>query len=260
MMKMTTKKPTIGVYSFSSCSGCQIAILNLEDVLVQLLDKLNIRYFHLIQSENNEGPVDIAFIEGAITTKEHIQKLKKIREQSQKVIAIGSCSCTGGIPAMKNLEKREDLKKLCYSLEGAEHISTIPAQGIDRYIEVDHYIRGCPITKEEFVEAVLSMLNEKRPYQRPYPVCTECRINENRCLLEEDKICLGSLSFMGCGAPCPNQGHPCIACRGPYDDARLSTFLRFAKEKGLNKKSLIEQFNKYVEERFDKTILEKELK
>ena len=52
-------KPTLGVFSFSSCSGCQIAVLNLESTLVDLLTNFKIKYFHLIQGENQEEEVEV---------------------------------------------------------------------------------------------------------------------------------------------------------------------------------------------------------
>ncbi|MGM5487928.1 MAG: hypothetical protein ACQESG_03190 [Nanobdellota archaeon] len=243
-------KKKIGVYSFSSCSGCQIAILNLEDLLVDVLSKFDIRYFHLIQAKNKEEPVDIAFIEGAITTAKQIEKLKKLRAMSTVLVAIGSCACTGGIPAMKNETSREKLQLEIYGKR--RHHLSIQAQGIDKHVNVDYYLRGCPLVKEEFVELVLSLLNGKEPYQRPYPVCTECRMKENACLLDQGELCLGALSYMGCGAPCPSQGQPCLACRGPNDDARLEAFIRLMESKKRSRKNIQEAFNLFVEEKFEK--------
>lgn len=243
------KKPTIGVYSFSSCSGCQISILDLEDVIVELLSNFNIKYFHLIQGENRMGEVDIAFVEGAITTKEHLEELKRIRDQSKILVAIGACACTGGIPAMKSKMDPDELKKLVY--KDASHIRSIRAQGVDRHVKVDHYVRGCPITKEEFLSTCISLLVGKKPYQRDYPVCTECRIKENACLLEQGIPCLGPLAYMGCGAPCPSEGYPCFACRGEYSDARLKAYLKLLDEKGIKSKEIKEVFDKYVEDRYD---------
>ncbi|MFO7711328.1 MAG: hypothetical protein R6V53_06180 [Candidatus Woesearchaeota archaeon] len=240
-------KKKIGVYSFTSCSGCQIAILNLEDALVDILSKFDIRYFHLIQAKNKEEPVDIAFIEGAITTKKQVEKLNKLREMSGVMVAMGSCACTGGIPAMKNETSREKLRLDVYGKK-RHHLSQ-QAQPIDKYVHVDYYLRGCPMVKEEFTELVLSLLNEKEPYQRPYPVCTECRLKENPCLIEQGKLCLGPLAYMGCNAPCPSQGQPCVACRGLHDDTRLEAFIKLMEKKNISKKEIQHVFKKYVEEK-----------
>lgn len=238
-------KPTLGVFSFTSCSGCQIAILNLEDQLIELMSLFDIKYFHMIQGNNKEVKVDIAIIEGGITTKEQEKKLKRIRKESKILIALGSCACTGGVPAMKNMVPREELSKEIYKKD----LKTLPAKGIDRFIDVDYFIRGCPIKKEEFVEAIISILNGKKPYQRPYPVCTECKLNENGCFLDQGKFCLGPVTFMGCGAPCPTQGVPCDGCRGLYDDANLEGLKKLAKEKGITQKEITDMINIYLEDR-----------
>lgn len=246
---MSAKKPKIGVYSFSSCSGCQIAILNLEDILADLLSKFQIKFFHLIQGENKEEPVDILFVEGAITTTEHVEKIKELRKKAGTLVAIGACACTGGIPAMKNEVERQKIVREIYGDDG--HVDAIPAQGIDRFVDVDYHIRGCPITKEEFAENVLAILAGERPYQRPYPVCTECRLRDNGCFLDKGEVCLGAIAHMGCGAPCPTNNTPCVACRGLCEDPRIAALITLMKEKKIPKETIRKAFDQYLKDRVD---------
>jgi sulfhydrogenase subunit delta len=240
------KKPSLGIFSFSSCSGCQIAILNLEDAIVDLIEKFNVKYFHLVQERNTEGYVDVAILEGAITTKKQEEKLKEIRNNCGVLIALGSCACTGGIPAMKNYIKTDTKLHDCYGCKPS-HINSINAQALDHFVKVDYYIRGCPITKEEFVDVVLSVLVGKHPNLLVAPVCDECRMNENGCLLDKGILCLGPISYAGCNSECPNQGYPCVACRGKIPDARLDSFKKLIKEKNFDLKLLNERFSLYLE-------------
>ncbi len=262
MNKKSQKKPVIGVYSFSSCSGCQIEILNIEEHILDIMNNFNIKCFHLIQADNDEAfEVDIAFIEGTITTSKQLQRLKNIRDKAKVIVAIGSCACTGGIPSMRCNEDPNRLKKQAYHDEkSATHIKPIKARGIDRFIKVDYYVRGCPITKEEFIDVVLSLLSGNRPYQRPYPVCTECRLNEVDCLLDQGIVCLGPITYMGCGAICTKQGLQCVGCRGTFEDSRLQAYLELLKSKKISKKKIVETFDKYVEDVFDKKAIEKALR
>ena len=151
---------------------------------------------------------------------------------------------------MKSKMDPVELKKVVY--KEASHIISVRAQAIDRHVKVDHFVRGCPITKEEFASTCISLLVGKKPYERDYPVCTECRIKENACLLDQGIPCLGPLAHMGCGAPCPSEGYPCFACRGEFNDAKIKSYLNLLDEKGIKSKEIEEIFNKYVEDRYSR--------
>jgi sulfhydrogenase subunit delta len=78
--------------------------------------------------------------------------------------------------------------------------------------------------KHEFVAAVSALLNGDLPDQVHYPVCGECRIREQECLLVNHGIfCSGPVTAGGCGARCPGYGVPCVGCRGPADDANVAS-------------------------------------
>ncbi|MGM5482532.1 MAG: NADH:ubiquinone oxidoreductase [Nanobdellota archaeon] len=255
---MPAKKPTIGVYTFSACSGCEIAILNLEDLLLELLSNFNIKYFHLLQGKNKEEPVDILLVEGAITTNKQKNKLLELRKMSETIVAIGSCACTGGIPAMKNDINRENISKLVYG--NKPPVKSIKPMPIDNFINVDYYLNGCPINKEEFSKTIISLLSGKRPFQRPYPVCTECRIKENECLLNKGKICFGPIAEMGCGAECPSKGVPCTGCRGLCEEPELQSFISLLKSKKIKNKEIEKSFDNFLADRIDKKKIKKMLK
>ena len=255
---MTNKKLTVGVYAFSACSGCEIAILNLEDLLLELLGNFNIKFFHLVQGKNKEEKVDILFVEGAITTNKQKNKLLELRKNAKIIVAIGSCACTGGIPAMKNDIDRNELSKITYG--NNPPVKSIKPMPIDNFINVDYYVRGCPINKEEFAKTVMSLLAGKNPFQRPYPVCTECRRNENECLLDKGKICFGPISLMGCDAQCPGKGIPCTGCRGFCDEAELESYIHLLKEKKISSKKIEESFDNFLADRIDKKKIKQMLK
>ena len=68
-----------------------------------------------------------------------------------------------------------------------------------------------------------------------HPVCLDCRIRENTCLLlSEGAPCLGSVTLGGCRARCPSLGAPCIGCRGPVPEANLPSLTAVLAEKGVS--------------------------
>ena len=89
-------RPKLAVYKFSSCDGCQLAILSLEDELLGLAGEVEIAYFLEARSQTLEGPYDVTLVEGSVTTAEDIERLHKVREQSKFLITIGACATAGG--------------------------------------------------------------------------------------------------------------------------------------------------------------------
>ena len=73
----TKKKPTIAVYKFSSCDGCQLSILNMEDELLDLVEVVQIAHFLEASREVLPGPYDIGLVEGSVTTPEEEERIQE---------------------------------------------------------------------------------------------------------------------------------------------------------------------------------------
>src|SRR5512141_1508794 len=95
-------KPTVAVHKFSSCDGCQLSILNMEDELLDLAEAVDIAYFLEATRATRPGPYDIAIVEGSVTTQHEIDKIKQIRQESRILIALGTCATAGGIQSLRN--------------------------------------------------------------------------------------------------------------------------------------------------------------
>jgi sulfhydrogenase subunit delta len=240
---LKNKKPRVGIFSLTSCAGCQLSILFLKDIALEVLDSMDVTYFPLVEENNMEDPFDIALVEGSVTRDDEVEKIKSIREKSKILIALGTCATYGGVPAIKDLGifSEEDLRKLVYHDISSPH-SMEDVYGINQYVPVDYYLRGCPVIKKEFVSFLKDLLLGKKPVHREQPVCIECRIKENHCLLQADELCMGSLTYGGCDALCPSVGIPCYGCRGPLPDANVDALANLLQEKGFTKKELRDRF------------------
>jgi len=241
-------KPVVGFFSFTCCQGCEFTILFL-DKLPELLDKLDIQYFHLLNEKNKEVEFDIAFVEGAVTTKAEAEKLKIIRAKSKKLVALGACACHGGIPAMRNFIENEQLGKYVYNQQMLD--DSIEAQPIDKFVKVDYYMYGCPIIKSEFMQFIEDHLKGVETEEFSGPVCNECPRRGKNCFLTEKKVCLGSLTHGGCDAICTSQGIPCIMCRGPLDTANFAAEAKLLKGWGLDEKEIISKLSKFGEQKME---------
>ena len=243
---MTRPSPKIGVYGFTGCAGDQLMILNCEDQLVDLFGATEIRSFVMAKSDNHEGELDVAFVEGSISTEEQLKKVKEIRERSKVLVAIGTCACWGGPQAMKLEEGGyEERYKKVYGNAKIAVSKAFEAQPVDAFVKVDLKIPGCPIDKAEFLKVVTKVVAGRHPYLNKSPVCLECKWKENPCMLYEGRFCAGPLTKCGCGAICPSHNIPCVGCWGPTDDLNVSAEYKLLKEKGYKPEEIMTKIKKF---------------
>jgi len=243
-MKIKKTKPKIGIFSLTSCAGCQFNILFIGDELMGLFNNTDIIHFPMAKEDNDEGPYDIAFVEGCVTLKKEIAKVKEIRKKSKYLIALGTCATYGGIPSIKNFLNLEDVEEEVY--EVSDTVQSLKAVGIGKYVKVDYFLRGCPFDKKEFMKVVKDLIVGKKPKEVQQPVCMECRENENECLLQEGKTCMGPLTHGGCNSVCVNVDIPCTGCRGPLPDSNVSAEYELLKKHGIKKEDIILAFRKFA--------------
>jgi coenzyme F420-reducing hydrogenase gamma subunit len=235
-------KPTLGFFTFTCCEGCQFTLLFI-DTIMSLLESFDIVYFNLLKEKNVVSELDLAFVEGAITTTTEMQELKKIRIKSKFVVALGTCACNGGIPAMRNFAESKTLRKYVYHHK--KHPDSVPAAGIGEHIAVDYNMRGCPIIKDEFVDFVNNYLQGMimEPYQGP--VCSQCPRRGVNCFLKEKAECMGAVTHGGCNAICPADNIPCMLCRGPTEKLNVAAEIKLFKKFGLDAKEIHDRLNMF---------------
>lgn len=226
-------KPAVGIFGLTGCAGDQLVILNCEDELLDLAAALDIRDFLMASWENdNACDLDLALVEGAVLSRRDEKRLQRIRARSRTLVAIGTCAVWGGVAALDRGQDRAVLLDGVYGAIGSGY-DTMPARALGEVVKVDLGIPGCPIEKQQFLAAVSNLLNGDPPVLPDYPVCAECRMRENNCLLiERGEFCCGPLTAAGCNARCPELGIPCVGCRGPTSDANVSSAMTMFRERG----------------------------
>ena len=234
------RKLKAGIFSFACCEGCQLEILDLWERLVQMLKFTDIEYFKMAQEKNAVTRMDIAIVEGSISTKEEAERIKDIRSKTRLLVTIGECSSSGGIPAMRN-EKKIRLPK------GTLEKTT----GVDRHVKVDYHLRGCPINRKEFLSLITGIVFGKTPLEVDHPVCMECTARENDCLLLKGEPCMGPITCGGCNALCPSIGSACEGCRGIMKDAGLRQFRKKMEEIGIPKRKVDNMLKRFASDELD---------
>lgn len=240
-------KPRVGIFGLTGCAGDQLVILNCEDELLDIVDLVDLRDFVMASSARDaECPLEVAFVEGAVVTEEDERRLRQVRERAATLVAIGTCAVWGGIPAMPGEAPRRELLRLVYGDVG-EQYGDGEARAVKEVVKVDAEISGCPIEKEQFLKALAYLLNGDMPLLPSYPVCSECRIQENHCLLMgEGAFCCGPLTLAGCGARCPSLGVACIGCRGPAPDANVPSAVRLFASNGYGHDEIVSRLTTFA--------------
>lgn len=229
-------KPKVGFYSFSGCEGDLLTIIHCEDELLDIFNAVDVRSFRMASSDvHDDEELDVAFIEGSITHEHQAEEIKSIRSRSKVVVALGSCACFGGPQAARmGYDDWPERFKKVYG--GAKLTVTKPFESrpIEDYVKVDYFIPGCPIDKYQFFFALTRLVKGMPIELSTFPVCAECKWNENECLLLAGKLCLGPVTASGCDSRCPKHNLPCIGCWGPTAEANVASEINLLKEKNFS--------------------------
>jgi len=223
------RKPSIAVYKFSSCDGCQLSLLNLEDELLELTNRVEFAYFLEARRQVIPGPYNIGLVEGSVSTEEEIERIKEIRRDCQFVIALGTCATAGGVQALRNFGDLETFTRNVYP--HPEYIHALPTSSpISDHVQVDFELWGCPVNKYQVLELITAQLHNRRPKLPQYAVCLECKLRGNVCtMVANGTPCLGPITRAGCGAICPSVNRGCYGCFGPLPTAEIEAFVPHLK-------------------------------
>ncbi len=240
-------KPTVGIFGLTGCAGDQLAILNCEDELLDLVAFIDIRDFLMGSSGNDTGcALDVALVEGAVLTERDAETLRAIRQRSGLLVALGTCAVWGGVAALDRGADRPKLLQEIYGATGSAYDS-LAARALHELVKVDLRITGCPIEKDQFIAAIAGLLNGDLPVYPDYALCTECRMRENNCLLiERGEVCCGPLTVAGCGARCPELRIACIGCRGPLDDGNPNSMVEMLEKKGIGRRQVEDKLRTFA--------------
>jgi sulfhydrogenase subunit delta len=231
-----TEKPRLAVFKFASCDGCQLSILNLEDELLALAERVEIANFLEASSRvDAEGPWDVTLVEGSITTAHDAERILDIRERSRLLITIGACATSGGIQALRNVADVEAWKQTVYPHpEWIRALATSTA--IAEHVRVDHEIQGCPVNKDQVLRVLARLLLGSKPDLPLASVCIECKRRGNPCVLVSRGVpCMGPVTRAGCGAICPSLGRDCYGCFGPAADPNPASLIHSFEAAGLSR-------------------------
>ena len=239
------RRPTLAVWKFASCDGCQLTLLNCEDELIPLAGAVEIAYFPEATRAAVAGPYDVSLVEGSITTPDDAQRIQEIRRQSRTLITIGACATAGGIQALRNFADVAEFRSVVYA--HPEYVETLATSTpISAHVRVDFELHGCPIDSRQLLEVLAAFVQDRRPRIPGYSVCVECKRAGRVCVtVAHGTPCLGPVTQAGCGALCPSYSRGCYSCFGPQDTPNTASLGARLSELGVTDPKLLRLFRTF---------------
>ena len=235
-------KPRVAVYKFTSCDGCQLAFLNAGNALLTVAELIDIVHFSEAGMLEPDAKIDIAFVEGSISTPDEIERIKKIRENTKHLITIGACATAGGIQALRNAANYTEWMASIYATPQTIN-SLATSTAIAKHVRVDWELWGCPVNTDQVLSVIRSLLFGAAPKIKRDAVCHECKRKGQICVvITKNEPCMGPVTQTGCGALCPGINRACYACYGPSEKPNTHALGTWFNQKGLSHDKLAKQF------------------
>ena len=235
-------KPAVAVHKFSSCDGCQLALINMGEPLLVLSELVDILHFAEAGSVDENALVDIAIIEGSVSTPRDIARLKKIRNNSQYLLTVGACATSGGLQALRNMADTRQWIADIYANPSVIN-SLDKSTPIKDHIKVDLELWGCPVSTRQILTAVRALLFGVMPKEENEKICMECKRLQRVCVMvTKNEPCMGPVTRTGCGALCPSVGRDCYGCYGPAENPNTQAMANRLEGLGLIKDEVARRF------------------
>ncbi len=149
------------------CSGCHMSFLDMDERLLELAELADVVYSPLVDAKEFPAEVDIALVEGAVSSTDDEKKIRKIRAHSKLLVAMGDCAVTGNVPSMRNPLGPEAILNRAY-IENASAQQQIPSivvpkllrmvRPIHEFVKVDVFLPGCPPSAATLHSALMALI------------------------------------------------------------------------------------------------------
>ncbi len=219
-MSAANGKGVLALYWAASCGGCEIAVLGIDDKILQVAEAFDIVFWPCVVDgkvrdieKMADKSIDLCLFNGAIRTSEQEYMARLLRKKSKALVAFGSCAHEGCIPALANMNSREEIFATAYhetpstdnpeetrpqpEYEAEEGTLYLPVfydtvKTLGQTVEVDYYLPGCPPEADRIWDALVAILENKLPAPGSVigaetTVCDDCPLEREEKKIKEFK-------------------------------------------------------------------------
>jgi NAD-reducing hydrogenase small subunit len=154
------------------CSGCHMSFLDIDERLALLAEKIELVYSPLVDAKQIPEGIDVALIEGAVSTEHDLERLLELRRNSRQLISLGDCAVSGNVPAMRDIYPLKALRDCVYvdnaAIKGALPTREVPkllpqCRPLHEFVAVDLYVPGCPPSAGTIFTVLSDLLEGRVP-------------------------------------------------------------------------------------------------
>jgi NAD-reducing hydrogenase small subunit len=154
------------------CSGCHMSLLDTDERLLSIAEEAALVYSPLVDAKVFPENVDIALVEGAVSSEEDLHKILLVRNRSKVLVSLGDCSVTANVPGMRNQFGVKAILDRAYrenaTLDLGAPCEVVPAllpqsRPIHEIVEVDVFVPGCPPSADVIFHVLSELLNGRKP-------------------------------------------------------------------------------------------------
>lgn len=170
-------KPALATVWLDGCSGCHMSFLDMDERLIEIAERVRVVCTPYIDVKSFPVGVDIAIVEGAVSSEEDMEKIRHIRENTKILVALGDCAVTGNITAMRNICGLDEAFERAYhenvTLDPHTPTEVVPVQlahvrPIHEVVKVDLFIPGCPPPADAIYACIIELLEGRMPKPTDY--------------------------------------------------------------------------------------------
>lgn len=168
----SAKRPRIATVWLDGCSGCHMSLLDLDERILPIAAQCEIVYGPLVDAKEVPEGIDLALIEGAVSTDRDWHLARELRSRSAFVIGFGDCAVTGNVPSMRNNIPVASLFRQVYeqrdsagSQRPSQHLPKLLERALPLHeiIAVDLFLQGCPPKADVVFYVLTELLAGRRP-------------------------------------------------------------------------------------------------
>lgn len=168
-------KARVATIWLGGCAGCHMSLLDLDERLIPLQEKISLVYGPLVDAKEFPENVDLVLVEGAVANTDNWHHLRLARERSRFLIAFGDCAVTGNVTSIRNSLGNSGAVTHRAYLENSTYHQQIPQPDeilprlLDKVLPVHHvvpvdlFLAGCPPSADLIFYVLSELLGGRVP-------------------------------------------------------------------------------------------------